>query len=610
MAGTDYRTLNVIDDRLNVTSTLNYGVYNGPQNNTYYQYNATSASASALVFNAQLPSQQTVINRRIPIRSTVALSITLYNATAAAIPAPIILGYGSNGNPVGNGQSISTALAPFPIHQCMQNQTMTFNNSNVSLQTRDLLPAMLRFQDSRALQRYNSTAPTMYDSYYSYNDCVGANNNPNAGFSTSADPDLIPRGAHLANVTYLNAGVVTPVTMAVLVAANSALLVTLTFTSVEPLLISPLMFADSKLNTQGLYGLSIINAVFNIGDASRVLRTNQNVVPTGTLIGSITAGQTAMSVAFAPVPFTDTSLLFNFLTPKPTLLLPAKNILPYNELSRYITAVGSIPFSDRVSTATISTNSQQINGIPDACVMFVRKRIGSQINSDSDAALPIRSISLQFNAAAGILSTATTQDLFNMSCQNGSNQNWKEFYGYAMSGSGSVVSSVIPTCGSYLILNFGKDIQIPEGWLAPGSLGSFNFQASITVNNNTGADIAANAYEVVTMFVQSGLFVTTRGSSAPYLNILSMEDVVFSAQQQAVPQGVCRRMVGGGFWDTLSSVAGKAKDLLQPLAPIAKMALASSADPRAQTAAKVIGALGGGISGGGISGGERDRRMM
>ena len=42
----------------------------------------------------------------------------------------------------------------------------------------------------------------------------------------------------------------------------------------------------------------------------------------------------------------------------------------------------------------------------------------------------------------------------------------------------------IPTTGTILVLNFAEVIQLTEELYAPGSLGSFNLQLQVTVQNN------------------------------------------------------------------------------------------------------------------------------
>ena len=42
----------------------------------------------------------------------------------------------------------------------------------------------------------------------------------------------------------------------------------------------------------------------------------------------------------------------------------------------------------------------------------------------------------------------------------------------------------VPTTGTLLVLNFGEIIQLTEEYYAPGSLGTFNLQITLQVQNN------------------------------------------------------------------------------------------------------------------------------
>jgi hypothetical protein len=88
--------------------------------------------------------------------------------------------------------------------------------------------------------------------------------------------------------------------------------------------------------------------------------------------------------------------------------------------------------------------------------------------------------------------------------------------------------------------------------------------------------------------------------------------------EEAHSKSSVQRIVGGGFLDTLKSVAGKVLPVAKKLAPLAKMGLSMIPHPAAQMASQGIGAMGygrsgGGSSGGGVSGGRRhklDAKLM
>ena len=73
----DYKTVLITDDRIaNLTDSISYAVVKGAQQITTAQFKATTQSASSIVFNVVVPSLETVIDRRVMIRSTITLKIT------------------------------------------------------------------------------------------------------------------------------------------------------------------------------------------------------------------------------------------------------------------------------------------------------------------------------------------------------------------------------------------------------------------------------------------------------------------------------------------------------------------------------------------------------
>ena len=166
-------------------------------------------------------------------------------------------------------------------------------------------------------------------------------------------------------------------------------------------------------------------------------------------------------------------------------------------------------------SGTIYSSNIQLSGIPDKLIVFVRKPIAGLTCVDADSYATITGISINFNNQAGLLSSMTPQQLYRNSVQSGLvGLTWEQFSGScvtvggaydpvagnpsafrtAYSGSGASLSAtgvsspgfqVIPTTGTILVLNFAEVIQLTEEYYAPGSLGSFNLQLSVTAQNNT-----------------------------------------------------------------------------------------------------------------------------
>jgi hypothetical protein len=260
-----------------------------------------------------------------------------------------------------------------------------------------------------------------------------------------------------------------------------------------------------------MYGVQNMNFVFNLGDTSRVWRTANLVNQANAPLSNLFIGSSSIQS------ISESKLLFNFLTPHPSDLFPARNCVPYAEFPRYLTQLsgqsGFVPganMSAKPALFNCSTSSLQLNQVPDKLIIQLRNPL-SQCNAGSpDAFLGINGISISFNNQSGILSAATPYDLWRYSVENGSNQSWLEFSGFANVPDGaSGVGKRIPTSGSLLILEFGKDIQLTEDYYAPGSLGNFNLQINMTAFNQFPYTINP---EIVLITVNSGIFVNERGT--------------------------------------------------------------------------------------------------
>ena len=290
----DFSKKYVIDDRLACTNEINYSVNQGAQQVTTATFNAVSQGNSSHVYNIACPSENIIVDRRVIWTSRLKLKIT-----GTPPVGEYLVNYGT-----------TEAFSPVPLHQCCTTIQATINNSTVSTNIRDTLPALLRMNDVRELQRFNGLSPLAPDTYKSYADAVGANNNPLGSYVNVSDNDLLPRGAYPvsigSNLTMAAPQVVQP-SPAVLQTTYISILCS------EALLISPFIFANPKSNNQGFYGIQTMSFNMNIGDASRVFRSARGF---------------GVGATVEIVDFTESALTFQFLTPHSNLLLPSRNIVP------------------------------------------------------------------------------------------------------------------------------------------------------------------------------------------------------------------------------------------------------------------------------------------
>ena len=574
MASADFEKICVQDDLLLTTDKVRYAVFKGAQNITPSQYNAISTSSSSITFNVQLPSESTVFSRRVMVETDMEITFTA-TPTASMPTDQTVVNYG-----------YASALGPFPFHSCCSTVQATINNNTVSQNQRDIMFQLLRFGDRREVARYNNACPTQYDSYWNYADALGANNNPNGAWNDSElDQDFLPRGSFkITSITGNTAKVA---------GNNDPKTITVRFTTREPLMLSPFIWTDPESNNAGMYGVQTLNFVFNLGSANRAIRlANGNV---GTL-GAYTANPWFNITTNAVVSNVYSSrLLMLFLTRQPSNLVSARNVLPFAEYPRYLTQVSASLAPGAVEEQTFQ--SIQLNSVPDKLIIVARKILADQTPADADSFLPIKKINISFNNKAGLLSGATQWDLWRMSVESGSNQTWPEFSGgaYKSQQAGQTgLPELMPLCGSVLALEFGRHIELDDVY-APGSIGAFQLQFKVELENNTGLAIASNKYELVLITMNSGVFAIERGTSQTYTAILSRADVLAVSSRPQYSKSGLARIVGGAVEDKVNMLA-------RPLMEAVGMGTSGGGLSGGGTS-------GGGLSGGGLSGGKMAKHL-
>lgn len=552
MSSSEFQKVLVRDERLDCHPAIPFAVYKSGQNVTVAEFNSISQSAASHTYNIQVPSETTIIDRRVMWQSTVRfqVSITVQAASTTQLPNnESILIFGQN-----------CGFGPWPLHTLCSTQQITINNNTVSINTNDVIPALGKLGIDRELQHYNQNALTETDFYFNQGSTRTLQNWPMAGVDKMAqDRCYKPRGA-VQSVTLSNAKIGgTNCTgnnfkwnaaqgQTVLNVDGGIWSCDVTVTLIEPLLCSPFLYTNPYYNGQGFYGIQNLNFVFNINGtaASGFFRLAYTAVQKARIT------TTSMSVE----QFTDSKMIFNFLSPKPSDMLTARNVVPYWEMPRFTSSAkgpGAAAVTDGVIapvSAQFNSQSIQLNQIPDKLIIFVRKSKAKRTLYDADIAIPIDKISINFNNQSGILASATQDQLWRFSVESGSIQTWDEFRGkgnVTASAATDPVVNEVPLLGSYLMLEFGRHIQITEDYYASGSLGNFNLQFRLDCKYYGDEDLTAdNDVEIVLITQNSGIFVTEKGQSATYTGVLTKDDVLSASASSSMNERALTRLVGGG----------------------------------------------------------------
>lgn len=612
-AVSDFSTVLVKDSRIaGITDQLSYSVQSGASSNTYQSFTAVSKSNSQLSFNIQVPSENIIVNREILLRAVIDFTMEV---KVKGQYAPSVNFCGAD------------ALSPFPLNQLFTTASAQINNTNVSSNIADLLPIILQLADQRELSTYNDMCPALLDTFYakfsdtylssfgsagitngsttvptnSTDQPVGAgtslhqapaNNSPLAGYNNqSLDNAYRPRGAFPIKVVSIRRGSADD-NRAYSSADGEIIYLALQAEVIEPIIgLSPFTYGNNQFNKAGLVGINSMNFVFNIDSTlSRLMcsAVPESTATTQTHYKKIFAGHLSSTGIGTPTSdlFSTAQLLVNFLSSQPTDLIPARNVVPYVDLPRFITtgsnkivaATQKILKSDGVygilsgSATTFTSQGIQLNQLPDYFIIAARCKNGTKLYNNQSGRcqeyaphfLPITGITVNLNNTSGLLSSASQADLYRISRNNHSKQTWDAFRGRgrvyraptttataadiaaAITGTGQLGFTDIATIGSVLVLNPAYDLSIPD-YLSSGSLGAYNFQFSLTCENYNDYDVTP---EIVVICANSGVFSSIAGSSNIYTGILT-KSMVLDAKKEAAENPIMssqyERMIGGAM---------------------------------------------------------------
>lgn len=594
----DFKTVLIEDARIaDITSTEAFGVQSSASQSTYQQFQAVSASNSSIVFNVQVPSENIVIDRHLLLASQLSFQLTLANV------------------PVGKQcfqYGLTDSLQAFPLNSLFTTTQATINNVSISTNLQDVLPMLMRMSDRRILSRYNSMTPSLPDCQWGeYRDAPGTNSNPLASYNNASyDESFEPRGAFALDFLQIDHYVAGVYADASPISTGPAdtWIISIKVSLTEPFLaLSPFINCEPECSA-GLVGVNNMSMVLNVDSSCKRLfsTANNSVVGGNSLAGYIQNIQLGFPIAphlgsAQSVGFQNTRLLFNFLSlqPEQYAKISTKNVVPYLDYPRYLTTFSSGTNIAPGASTTLTSQSIQLNQIPDLILITARVPMSSQNWNYTSSFLTIDGISVNFNNASGLLASATQQDLYNLSFRNGSSQSFYEFRGGADvndNTTGGVMAK--PTTGSLLVLNPVYDFSLPS-YLSCSSLGQYQFQFNLRVTNQY--DFTVVQPEICIITINSGIFATQQGTSQIFTGILTKEQVLRTKEQNPVPHldsVEYKRMVGGKLQNRgMGNVMKMVKEMRM------KMPGAMSAPTGGVMSA-------GSMSGGAISGGKKSASKL
>lgn len=509
----DFKLINIVDSQLeDITSELTLPVITGSSSNTFQTFNAQASTGTTQIqFNVQIPSLATATSRHFLAQTDITLKVDISGGNTAGVWAPgeQLFNYG-----------MTNSLQAFPLNSLLTTVQSAINNAAVTVNTRDVMPGLLKMYNYEELAKYNSLTPSLVDSFYqNYTDGLQTNNNVIGNYAVGGfSKEYQPRGVFPVGLYQINndgsVGALIPTGLQVYADANGTApyggSFYVKFTTTEPLLfLSPYISGNSN-NHASFLGINNLTITMNIGDASRSM-SNASYAMTH---GDDTADPVVPSVSCKTIKnvslyqYSNAKLLLNFLTIPPVLYskIEPKNVVNYNQYTSYNYSTAQIiaPSTASIpSKATLTFNNIQLNQIPSKFLIFAKKAISDTY--DSNSFMVINKASFNFANKSGILSSANRVQLYDISVKNGLQMNYYEFSGKGVSNSTNGVSEVVPTIGSILCIDPAIDLSI-DAQYTNMSAGQYNMQFEIEVENQSFTDsITPTVYLVC---VNSGLFIT------------------------------------------------------------------------------------------------------
>jgi hypothetical protein len=292
-------------------------------------------------------------------------------------------------------------------------------------------------------------------------------------------------------------------------------------------MLSPFLWGDCEKS--GFLGVQTMSFNFTFrSDLSRMWSHSDGSGSTLTAV-TVTIGQP--------------QLLFRYVTPSSLEPMPESVCYPYYSVSRYPTdAQAAIA---PLASTTLNSNNIQLNSIPRRILILARQRNSDQTFTSTDSYFGIRSISVNWNNNSGLLSAASTQDLYEISVKNGYEGSLTQWSGGPVSRFlGGAAPVYHGTSGSVLCLEMGTDIGLGPGE-CPGMLGTYQLQLRVdAVNVNTVDAITPTLYVIV---ISEGTLTIANNTTTAQIGVVTPQDDITARHMPMIDYNSIREAYGGNF---------------------------------------------------------------
>lgn len=442
------------------------------------------------------PSSSTLIDKRVLLEATVAVIST-------------------DGDDLAKG-----SLRAFPLASVMSSLTVGINGNNTTSIPRDLVYYKQRIHaDSLFRSKWWSMSPCCSDPASTYGKCPEFVWRQSETTITGGTPVAnsftrlyVPWSPFLTeNPFFKNDNEVSRASFPTLASSTNT---SFNYNLTEPL-IHPLFCDDEEAAITNVRELSI-----NITFDTVLNRIWSSPVAL--------AGVQSVNMVLAPP-----RLHITFHEPEDASQIPLSVSLPYAQ-----DVIKNFPIGSVLGTAnpTFTASNIVLGQVPSKIVAFIRPRNSELVPTVADGFCAIDQVNITLGNRSGILSSASAQQLYQMSVSNGVDMNWVEW------------SRKI---GSIVVIDVSKDI----GGLQPGALGNVSLSMDVRFRNTLYNDFATDStgnvftgnFDLYVICELQGEYRIAQDSANLSLG-LSVADMMEADQGEALDVSGVKAEVGSGMY--------------------------------------------------------------
>jgi hypothetical protein len=552
------KPVKVPDPRVALKTPKEYLFKQGGNVVTYKTLNANSIDNNSANFKCTPPNPNIIVSSLVYLE--IDCTANAFCATRANPPAAVNGSASYFYNSTGTQQQICPRQ--FPISSVLKTVSLKINTDTTTVPLNDYIHALARFYADDEMRAYEmASCPCMPDMYQNYGDekayinggavtglLLGDARSPFSKFGYNTNEQS--RGAYLpTSVRYDN-----PTTIA-------------TYTFIEPLFVSPL--SCGNYNQRGLSQIQTfdVDLTFdsNLGRMWSTIATadatsfnsrfyNPNATESWAINGQINDGR----------------IHFIYITPQITYQLPDVLIYDYHQFDRfskiYINGNSAAPGIGgySVSTPWVVPASGQIQVISDnvqlSCIpnkIYIYARLSNDLRGPetTDTFYRIERVNIDFNGVSGILNSASSADLWRMSCDNGLRMGFDEWYYYS---------------GGVLCIDPSKNMGLGSQQAAAMN-GTYNFSYSVDlVNLNTLPQWKLTVYTVIDY---AGIITLSNQQLVKQIGIVTPRDVLDSDEVKEGDASEIEKLSGSSMMTGIKSLYSNVRNVAKKAAPYIEKAL-------------------------------------